>query len=275
MSNNYCIYMHTNKINGKKYIGQTCQKPEYRWNNGKGYKECSLFYAAILKYGWDNFDHTILHTNLTIEEANQLEEYYIALYHSNEEDFGYNLQAGGANRAVSPLTKQKCSEHAKQMWTDDSYRQHMSDIMKKKWKDPSFQEKQRIARESRDWSLSEEGRASISRARKEYIAQHGTPTEGVGHTQETKQKISESMMGEKNHMYGKTQTDKQKQIAKECNSVKVQCIETGQIFNSRKEAAEWCGLKSASGISEYLAGKKKSAGKHPITGEKLHWKSLN
>ena len=123
--------------------------------------------------------------------------------------------------------------------------------------------------------MSEEGKANISNARKEYIALHGSPTQGIGHTQETKQKIRESMTGEKNHMYGKTQTDKQKQIAKEYNSVKVQCIETGQIFNSRKEAAEWCGLKSASSISEYLAGRKKSAGKHPITGEKLHWKSID
>ena len=36
--NNYIIYKHINKINGKIYIGQTCQKPEYRWNHGKGYK---------------------------------------------------------------------------------------------------------------------------------------------------------------------------------------------------------------------------------------------
>lgn len=56
----YCVYAHINKVNGKIYIGQTCRKPEYRWNDGKGYKECTYFYNAIEKYGWDNFDHEIL-----------------------------------------------------------------------------------------------------------------------------------------------------------------------------------------------------------------------
>lgn len=51
----YTIYMHRNKINGKSYIGQTFQKPEERWKNGAGYKSCTYFYAAIQKYGWNNF----------------------------------------------------------------------------------------------------------------------------------------------------------------------------------------------------------------------------
>lgn len=34
---NFCIYLHKNKYNGKVYVGQTCQKPEKRWNYGYGY----------------------------------------------------------------------------------------------------------------------------------------------------------------------------------------------------------------------------------------------
>ena len=34
----YCIYMHKNTINGKVYVGQTCQKPEDRWGkDGRNY----------------------------------------------------------------------------------------------------------------------------------------------------------------------------------------------------------------------------------------------
>lgn len=56
-------------------------------------------------------------------------------------------------------------------------------------------------------------------------------------------------------------------------SKKVVCKETGDIFDSLSQAAVWAGLKETSGgnIGAQIAGKKKSAGKHPITKEPLHW----
>lgn len=77
----YCVYKHTNKINNKIYIGQTCQKPEYRWgSDGQNYKNNPYFYSAIIKYGWNNFTHEIIYNNLTAEEANQKEIELIKLY---------------------------------------------------------------------------------------------------------------------------------------------------------------------------------------------------
>ena len=70
MSPLYTVYQHKNKINGKVYIGITMQEPEKRWGvNGRNYKSSPHFYSAIQKYGWDNFEHNILFTNLTKEEA--------------------------------------------------------------------------------------------------------------------------------------------------------------------------------------------------------------
>ena len=106
--NNYIIYAHINKINQKVYIGQTNQKkPEYRWGKfGSGYKR-QTFYKVIEKYGWDNFEHIILEENLTQNEANEREKYYIKFYNSQEN--GYNNTEGGNNRLLSETEKQAIS----------------------------------------------------------------------------------------------------------------------------------------------------------------------
>ena len=92
---NFKVYIHVNKINDKVYIGQTCQNLEKRFNSGKGYINCPHFYAAIQKYGWDSFEHKILKVNLSSEEANFWEKYYISLYESQNPNKGYNILPGG------------------------------------------------------------------------------------------------------------------------------------------------------------------------------------
>lgn len=99
-----CIYMHKNKKDGKIYIGQTIQKPETRWANGKGYQNSSLFWDAIIKDGWDNFEHSILEENIPKNKLDERERYYISLYNSNKYQFGYNLTEGGKT-ATGHLTK--------------------------------------------------------------------------------------------------------------------------------------------------------------------------
>lgn len=110
MTSKYTVYIHKNKVNGKVYIGQTCQKPSRRWGiNGSGYKG-QPFYAAIQKYGWNNFEHIILKQNLSLEEANLWEKYYIKKYNSSNSNFGYNCTLGGKSFKVSELTRKKMSE---------------------------------------------------------------------------------------------------------------------------------------------------------------------
>ena len=45
--NTYSVYCHTNKFNGKKYIGITRRKPELRWKKGSDYKHNPYFYNSI------------------------------------------------------------------------------------------------------------------------------------------------------------------------------------------------------------------------------------
>lgn len=104
----WCIYCHTNKINNKKYIGQTCQKPEKRWAKGNGYKNNKHFYKSIQKYGWDNFEHEVLFENLKHEKANQIEITLIHILKTQNPEFGYNIAKGGSDSCqVQDLTGQK------------------------------------------------------------------------------------------------------------------------------------------------------------------------
>ena len=91
----YVIYTHTNKSNGKIYVGLTSMKPEERWRYGKGYHKGTYFRNAIDKYGWDNFEHKIIEENLTKEEASYWEQYYISFYNSSDRQYGYNISSGG------------------------------------------------------------------------------------------------------------------------------------------------------------------------------------
>lgn len=193
------LYKHTNKINGKVYIGQTCREPKKRWANGQGYKTSPHFYLAIEKYGWYNFEHEILFTTESQEEANQAEIRLIQEYQSTNPKYGYNLDAGGHNGFHSEETKKKMSYN--QQGKKNSFYGHR-------------------------------------------------------HSNETKKKISLAESGSKHH-----------------NAKQVQCIETGKVFSTLTEAAIWCNNANFRGkISEACRGRRQSAGKHPDTGEKLHWR---
>lgn len=89
----FIVYMHRNKVNGRVYIGMTCQ-PERRWNP-YSYRRCPSFFQAIQKYGWDNFDHIILADGLTKEEAQKIEIEQIIAHDSRNREHGYNLAQGG------------------------------------------------------------------------------------------------------------------------------------------------------------------------------------
>lgn len=119
----YSVYCHTNKINNKKYIGITSQKPQNRWQNGNGYKNNEHFFRAIQKYGWHNFLHEILYVDLSQEEAEKIEIKLIREWETVKNDKGYNIEFGGNVQKIIPRTTRdkiskalkgrKCSEQTK------------------------------------------------------------------------------------------------------------------------------------------------------------------
>ena len=110
------IYCYTNKVNNKKYIGQTTEenrrrnrflRPQALYTSRNG-GVLSHIDKARQKYGISNFEYEVLQqvTCETLQELesklNELEEYYIQKYNTYES--GYNSTSGGEgclNRIVS------------------------------------------------------------------------------------------------------------------------------------------------------------------------------
>ena len=110
----YTVYEHINKINGKKYIGVTRQKPSRRWGHeGIGYKGNTIFWRAIQKYGWNGFEHKVVACNLTEQEAYDLERLLIFTNQSNHRKYGYNLAPGGEHNEMSSEGRLRLSQKNK------------------------------------------------------------------------------------------------------------------------------------------------------------------
>lgn len=87
------VYIYTFP-NGKKYVGQTSRSLKERAKEGNGYINSPAVYNAIKKYGWNNLTVEIFPCD-SKEEMNKLEQYYIKLYKTTNNKYGYNLTTGG------------------------------------------------------------------------------------------------------------------------------------------------------------------------------------
>lgn len=87
-----------------------------------------------------------------------------------------------------------------------------------------------------------------------------------------------ALSGIKNGFYGKYHSvdsirmmSRKKTGGNNPNAKPVECINTGKIFPSAKEASEWCG-SSRQHINRVCRGERKHTGKNPETGEMLAWR---
>ena len=116
----WSVYIHINKINNKKYVGITSIKPKYRWSKGNRYKNQPKFYNAILKYGWDNFEHIVVASNLTETEANNFE--ILLIEKLNTVEFGYNVSKGGKGFRGFHLSQEQKDKISKINSGENNYR---------------------------------------------------------------------------------------------------------------------------------------------------------
>ena len=144
------IYRFRNKINGKYYIGKTTTSVRKRviehmtnsrpWTKArKGY-----FQKALYKYGFENFEFSIIEKGITDKELlNKREIYWIGYYKSDQREFGYNMTPGGEGNTNKEFNK-KCVERLRKANLGSKRSQEskelMSFIQKQKYKDPKIKQ---------------------------------------------------------------------------------------------------------------------------------------
>jgi group I intron endonuclease len=109
------VYLITNKINGKRYVGQTSKTLTHRWNIHCRTHHCPVLRKAIDKYGFENFSIEPIVEVSTRELANEFEREYILRYLTRAPN-GYNLSDGGdgsLGHKVSEKSKKIISEKLK------------------------------------------------------------------------------------------------------------------------------------------------------------------
>jgi len=127
------IYLTTNHLNGKQYVGQTIKKGrDLEQYLGSGV----ALGRAFKKYGADNFTKEVLKECYTEEELNEAEIAFIK-EHKTMRPFGYNIAEGGYKnpmKYMSAVEKQKfsiaVSEWSKAYYADPANRKANSERLK-------------------------------------------------------------------------------------------------------------------------------------------------
>ena len=218
--NNYKVYIHINKTNGKRYYGITKQEPKKRWQNGKKYGNNDHFTNAINYYGWDNFDHIVIARGLTEEEAKWLEIELIREFDTTNRDKGYNITKGGEGTNGYKHTEET--------------RKNIGKIHKGK-------------------TLSEETRKKLSEAMKG----KNSPMKGKTHTEETRKNISEAMKGKTLSEETRKKLSESHKGKNNPSAKRIYCVELDMYFDTVTEASEYVGCHR-SNISSVLIGNRKT-----------------
>lgn len=203
------IYLITNLLNEKKYVGQTIQKPEnrfyyHKWN-ANNYSDYYI-HRAIRKYRIENFSFEVIDDlSVSSDELNEAEIEWIASYNTFFGD-GYNMTSGGEQgKIVSEETRKKMSESSKGQ---------------------------------KSWNKGKTGVYS-----KETLQKMSNTQRGKKVSKETKRKISEASKGEKNSFYGKKHTNETRKKISKAKIGKKSSKET-KLKQSLSMKNKFLGLKS-------------------------------
>lgn len=231
----YYIYLTTNLINNKKYIGM-----HHGELNDDYLGSGNNIVDAIKKYGKENFKRIILHISKDYKDNCYWEKYYIEKYNAVADRNFYNIHEGGAGgNTIAGWSKERLEQYKKE-----------KSIMSSGKNNPRYgihlteETKQKI-RENRntDYMKTEQYRKNMSMA----VSGEKNGMYGKKHTEEAKQKMSQHKKGKK--------LNAENGNAKKIIAYKdVEHTEKVKEFGCIKEALIWLGTNSKdySGISKRM-----------------------
>jgi len=220
------VYVITNLLNGKRYVGQTTKTLRERFLKHKHKKVDTLIHKAIKEFGEKNFTIEELDIGYSREELHEKEIFYIRQLNTFEPN-GYNLTVGGQG-----VKGYKFSEEERRRLSNSHkgyvMPQEQKDKISKSNKKPKTkQHAENISKGLKEYykqnPISEEARKRMSEARK-----------GIRHTEETKEKISKANKGRK---MGEEEY-KNYRIRTEAKMRKVRNVETGEEFTNVNVASK-------------------------------------
>lgn len=242
------VYEIINKINGKKYIGQSINVLT-RWKDhihalNRGDSSCRLLQRAWHKYGADNFVFNILE-ECAEDQLDSVEIKYIQQFDTVKN--GYNIESGGnVQKHLSEETKEKLRQSHLGKVQSEETRHKRSEAMRGE-KNPMYgrhhteEVKRRISECNSGrpgYPVSEETREKIRRANLGRVV-----------SQETRDKISHACKGRTPHNK---------------NLRSVYCIELNKHYDSAADAGRELNIKSGN-ITKCCEGERKTCGGY-------HWK---
>lgn len=193
------IYIITNYINGKVYIGSTINFSQ-RWGRhrhslrGKTHENSHL-QRAWNKYGGSCFAFDILEYLNDPDELVKAEQFWLDIYRQEDIEFynmgkcAYNARRG---RCHSEETKRKMSEAQKGHVVSDETKRKLSNAAKDRKMPPASEATRRkLSRALKGHVVSEKTRRKLSKA----LSGKQNPNYGKPCSEEVKRKISEALKG--------------------------------------------------------------------------------
>lgn len=236
MKKNYTVYKHISP-EGKTYVGMTSKPVEQRWGfNGNQYSRNKRLFADIKKFGWENFSHLIVATNLTKEEAEALEEKTIKDCDSTNPNKGYNIAYGSTSRGLKASQETKDKQSIAKLgkphvWTKEAKRK-LSESKKGVVFTEEHKRKLSESHKGKKYPYAKRNLSDTERKRRRTARLGISPTnKGVPMTDEQKRKITEARIGK-----NKGENNP--------SSKRTQIVKDGKIlgvFNTRKDAARAVG----------------------------------